>query len=1258
MSNITKFAGYPSATKVFLNYVGPITLNRISGDLIPSSAIIEKVTFSFYGDIWKGVNDNFWVHDLSYASEPDNNGNYWVDSADAPRISLPTKIDATSGNLLDTYEFTGIDETTVTEYNNYNALRILLTNTASFTVCFCRRKYRNPTTSTGSTGKVYTTEPCYCEVEWIDTNYEPTSPSNVTFTETSVYPGDSLTINWTPSTLPANASNSIIGYTINIYKTNSDINSEILGDYGPEEAMYPYYLAGATLSSYTFSAPTEAGTYYARVDTVTRDDEGSVGWWTNGSAYVPFTVKKVTSTGAPSNLQINYTINNNNYNTTSLYLGTTGIPELNFTWDAAPNGTNNKVDYYYLHRNNSLWKDKIAGTSFILSSTTNSVDDFIGNYSAYAQSTVVGYNSIEHSNIVSIEKISAIPSISFTRTYSGTISNDLTLSWTAASAINNATATYYIYYNNTLLASTTSTAYTFEITRATAGQNFTISVEPRYVTANGSYTPGAKITTGTLVRAAAFTVPTDFWQGFYDVENGFKSGIYSHAHKSIQISWNAITSNATNGTSFTYTLQYQINGGAFEKVADYTQASSIKQDISSFAEGTIIGYRMQIKNNYGIIVYSSVHTVTKIISPKITNLLINNVTATTLDCIFDWEYGSLATEDTKGLKYSVELEYDETPFMLVENGQIDQFTGPRVTLDNCDISINTLKNTLTSLYENVITNKKVYPKGKINLYLSQGSYASAYAEQSIEFTFNYITAPSALGIISYVSGKDYYNPGDTVKIQLTGFTWEDAAGGQNGGTATHYLTSSYSQNTFSFKNGVTTVTAPSASEDLSIVLTLKTSIAYAEVTKEYVSTSTLSFPVARWTSESVLIDSLNIVEDKTTGTKYLEGYVQLPRRLCSSQDPLMENLEKIVPSVVSPTGTDYTVKFYNIEGEADGSFITSDIPANYLIRFTIENTDQIYSDITAQFKFTFTNTSNSTLIIETNSYRYFLADIDMAVRKGRVGINVGANFATEEKSSTLQINAGSQTGTSPIVEILSTNQSTTDNKTQFLLLQDGSKSSAIWSDGENIFIDNLKTTVEGLTANRVLVSDANGKLAVSSSITTTELNRLNNVTSNVQTQLNSKQATITGAATTIVADNLAAGRVLISDDLGKVAASDITSTKLSYLSDVTSAIQAQLDAKYVLPTSITKNYVLAAPSSAAGAPAFRKLVAADIPNLNASKITAGTLVVERGGTGSGTKGATSGGALYNLGIVYADSTDDITSPYVGMICLVPKEVTQ
>jgi hypothetical protein len=65
----------------------------------------------------------------------------------------------------------------------------------------------------------------------------------------------------------------------------------------------------------------------------------------------------------------------------------------------------------------------------------------------------------------------------------------------------------------------------------------------------------------------------------------------------------------------------------------------------------------------------------------------------------------------------------------------------------------------------------------------------------------------------------------------------------------------------------------------------------------------------------------------------------------------------------------------------------------------------------------------------------------------------------------------------------------------------------------------------------------------------------------VQTQIDGKQATITGAASSITSSNLTALRTLYSDASGKVAASSITATELSYLGGVTSAIQTQLNAK-------------------------------------------------------------------------------------------------
>lgn len=91
-----------------------------------------------------------------------------------------------------------------------------------------------------------------------------------------------------------------------------------------------------------------------------------------------------------------------------------------------------------------------------------------------------------------------------------------------------------------------------------------------------------------------------------------------------------------------------------------------------------------------------------------------------------------------------------------------------------------------------------------------------------------------------------------------------------------------------------------------------------------------------------------------------------------------------------------------------------------------------------------------------------------------------------------------------------------------------------------------------------------------------ELNYMDGVTSNVQTQLNGKAASShTHSGTQIT--GLTADRALISNSSGQVAVSAVTSTELGYLDGVTSAIQTQLNGKAA--SSHTHNY---AGSSSAG----------------------------------------------------------------------------
>ena len=72
----------------------------------------------------------------------------------------------------------------------------------------------------------------------------------------------------------------------------------------------------------------------------------------------------------------------------------------------------------------------------------------------------------------------------------------------------------------------------------------------------------------------------------------------------------------------------------------------------------------------------------------------------------------------------------------------------------------------------------------------------------------------------------------------------------------------------------------------------------------------------------------------------------------------------------------------------------------------------------------------------------------------------------------------------------------------------------------------------------------------------------------VKAAIDTKQATITGAATTITSSNLTASRVLVSNGSGKVAVSNsVTTTELGYLDGVTSSIQTQLNNKVPKPST-------------------------------------------------------------------------------------------
>lgn len=104
------------------------------------------------------------------------------------------------------------------------------------------------------------------------------------------------------------------------------------------------------------------------------------------------------------------------------------------------------------------------------------------------------------------------------------------------------------------------------------------------------------------------------------------------------------------------------------------------------------------------------------------------------------------------------------------------------------------------------------------------------------------------------------------------------------------------------------------------------------------------------------------------------------------------------------------------------------------------------------------------------------------------------------------------------------------------------------------------------TARRIILKNAGGEYLIPYTdkqdqlVSGTNIKTINN-TSLLGSGNISVQASITGGASTITSSNLTASRALVSDSSGKVAVSSITSTKLGYLTDVTSNIQAQINGK-------------------------------------------------------------------------------------------------
>ena len=158
---------------------------------------------------------------------------------------------------------------------------------------------------------------------------------------------------------------------------------------------------------------------------------------------------------------------------------------------------------------------------------------------------------------------------------------------------------------------------------------------------------------------------------------------------------------------------------------------------------------------------------------------------------------------------------------------------------------------------------------------------------------------------------------------------------------------------------------------------------------------------------------------------------------------------------------------------------------------------------------------------------------------------------TDAKIENGTITLGNQT----ITPLASAPVTSVNSKTGAVVLtQDDVGDGTTYVRTHNDFTDVLKTQINTNKDNiAMLDGDVEGLQ--------TDVGTLKTNVGNIQTALTSKQDVVVGAASTITEDNLAADRALVSNSSGKVAVSNVTSTELGYLDGVTGNVQTQLNNK-------------------------------------------------------------------------------------------------
>lgn len=1006
--------------------------------------------------------------------------------------------------LTDTVEFYGSSKDTVetsvsfsdenTNQSNY------FKNKNSFYIRIVRTNY----TESGWLGFwVGTDIDITCTVEWEDTsNYQkPDYPTGLqldksSFTVTEATNGATATLEWDELSISSDASNKITGARIWYKEVNASTWSRVdEGDITKDTTSYP------------ITVPRNKGNYFYVVQPLT--DAGDSYTYTqadlfNNNAYARLTVSEIGNVTAPTSVWSSFG---------GLYLGESNKPSsFIINWSGAKGGTNNPIKSYQITcPDGDIYTiNNPSATQYEINQSPNT------GYYSIAVWGEKDTTATAITNVTLFNPLSRPATTTITTQPSGEIiESSFTVGWRAATRPADVNSIAYIVYQYrsgswNWLTETDSTQIDLKSSNFT-GENNYIGVVTRYYSSNGTYTDSSGMaTTNALKYATEIPLPDPFWASHYDTTTSTLTGKAENVYNNIKLTWYAIKDdNYSSNIEFSYQVYRSVNGGTYTAL---TGALLTKGNIGgtlTYTDNDIKNYRnSQIKYYILITNKSTNKTVNSPDTPNInvikeiaiTNFEVapgsNEITSTNMPIRFNWTSGLPVLSEGSGISASLYMTYNNTTTLVESWSNLQE--NDRNAIIPIDISLVDKQNSgdvFSQLYNRVITEGYPQPQVKLDLRLKYNAFSGSEISKEVSpVKLSYFTAPkiAASGqlTVKLPDDRNYYNPGETASVTLTGFSWTDAAGNSTS-PATEVKNYLYDKSTkqkyeLSTSNNSTTVQLPvTSATDMTLNLSLVTDIVYKgeNITKQYELDRSCNIPIARWIAEAVTIRNVRRSE-RTNLEDWLEGQIIVPERYCGSD--YYQNSSSIIPNLSSPIGneiscvftTDNTLNVPTVQNSfAPSVLIQDENQKPRIINFLFYSPSDLtnnYSNIKLNFtlKFKNTSTSNNTLTIDNILYRVLSAEVDFAVRKGKIGVNVSKDFGTsaDKSNSVLELNT-TKVSEDAIVKITSAG-SFDNGKTKYISLFDSSGDElSIYTEGGKVFIDGLHIDMPEIDNTKLVSTD-------------------------------------------------------------------------------------------------------------------------------------------------------------------------------------------